>query len=115
MTVLDASAILALIHNEPGADFVAERLESGTLCTANLAEVIGKLVDAGVDARLQAACANAATGCRPIWAPSRRRRMSACHMTQIRYVIRADLGQFSRDTGSSRRAYGLLGAPAASR
>lgn len=50
MTVLDASAILALIHNEPGADVVAERLESGTLCTANLAEVIGKLVDAGIDA-----------------------------------------------------------------
>ena len=50
MTVLDASAVLALIHNEPGADRVAEALAGGVLGTVNLAEVIGKLVDANVDA-----------------------------------------------------------------
>ncbi|MDQ6729031.1 MAG: type II toxin-antitoxin system VapC family toxin [Actinomycetota bacterium] len=49
MTVLDASAVLALIHNEPGADRVAEALVSGVLGTVNLAEVVGKLVDANVD------------------------------------------------------------------
>lgn len=49
MTVLDASAILALVHDEPGADRVAEHLESAVLGAANLAEVIGKLVDAGID------------------------------------------------------------------
>lgn len=51
MTVLDASAVLALIHDEPGADIVAAELATARLGTANLAEVIGKLVDAGVDVR----------------------------------------------------------------
>lgn len=50
MTVLDASAVLALIHDEPGADQVAAELATATLGTANLAEVVGKLVDVGVDA-----------------------------------------------------------------
>jgi PIN domain nuclease of toxin-antitoxin system len=51
MTVLDASAVLALVHDEPGADVVAAEITSATLGTANLAEVIGKLVDADVDIR----------------------------------------------------------------
>jgi ribonuclease VapC len=50
MTVLDASAILALVHDEAGADLVAAHLDSGVLGAANLAEVIGKLVDADIDA-----------------------------------------------------------------
>ena len=49
MTVLDASAVLALVHDEPGADVVAQALASAHLGAANLAEVIGKLVDADVD------------------------------------------------------------------
>lgn len=49
MTVLDASAVLALIHDEPGADLVAAHLNSAVLGAANLAEVIGKLVDAEVE------------------------------------------------------------------
>lgn len=49
MTVLDASAVLALVHDEPGADVVAAALESASLGAANLAEVIGKLVDDGVE------------------------------------------------------------------
>jgi PIN domain nuclease of toxin-antitoxin system len=51
MTVLDASAVLALMHDEPGADLVATAITSATLGTANLAEVIGKLVDADIDVR----------------------------------------------------------------
>ncbi|MEE6282801.1 type II toxin-antitoxin system VapC family toxin [Georgenia sunbinii] len=51
MTVLDASAVLALLHDEPGAELVAAELGSASLGAANLAEVIGKLVDAGVDVR----------------------------------------------------------------
>lgn len=51
MTVLDASAVLALVHDEPGADTVAEALTSASLGAANLAEVIGKLIDAAVDVR----------------------------------------------------------------
>ncbi len=51
MTVLDASAVLALIHNEPGHDVVAERMHGAILGAANLAEVVGKLVDADIDVR----------------------------------------------------------------
>ncbi|MGI8652395.1 MAG: type II toxin-antitoxin system VapC family toxin [Geodermatophilaceae bacterium] len=54
MTVLDASAVLALIHDEPGSDIVAAEIRGAVLGTANLAEVVGKLVDAGIDvARLR--------------------------------------------------------------
>jgi ribonuclease VapC len=49
MTVLDASAVLALIHDEPGADVVAGELNSASLGAANLAEVIGKLVDVDIE------------------------------------------------------------------
>lgn len=49
MTVLDASAVLALIHGESGADRVAARIAGARLSTVNLAEVVGKLVDVGID------------------------------------------------------------------
>jgi len=49
VTILDASAVLALLHSEPGADTVAEELAAASLGAANLAEVIGKLVDVNVD------------------------------------------------------------------
>jgi PIN domain nuclease of toxin-antitoxin system len=51
MTVLDASAVLALIHHEPGHDLVAEHLNGAILGAANLAEVVGTLVDADLDVR----------------------------------------------------------------
>jgi ribonuclease VapC len=51
VTVLDASAVLALVHDEPGADVVAAAVGAASLGTVNLAEVVGKLVDAGVDVR----------------------------------------------------------------
>lgn len=44
-----ASAVLALIHDEPGAGVVVDELRSAILGAANLAEVIGKLVDANTD------------------------------------------------------------------
>lgn len=50
MTVLDASALLALIHEEPGADLVAAAMDGSIVGTPNLAEVIGKLVDVQIDA-----------------------------------------------------------------
>lgn len=49
MTVLDASAVLALIHDEPGSDLVAAEIHGAVLGAANLAEVVGKLVDAERD------------------------------------------------------------------
>lgn len=51
MTVLDASALLALIHDEAGSDVVAARMSGAVLGTANLAEVVGKLIDADIDVR----------------------------------------------------------------
>ena len=44
-TVLDASAILALIHREPGADVVVEALPNAAVSTVNLAEVVARLSD----------------------------------------------------------------------
>ncbi len=49
MSVLDASAVLALIHDEAGSDLVAARIAGSVLGAANLAEVVGKLVDAELD------------------------------------------------------------------
>ena len=50
MTVLDASAVLALIQDEPGAREVEAVLSGARMGAANLAEVVGKLVDAGLEA-----------------------------------------------------------------
>lgn len=46
--VLDASAMLALIHAEPGADIVDATMPGALLCSVNLAEVISKLAERGV-------------------------------------------------------------------
>lgn len=54
MTVLDASAVLALIHDESGSDIVAAEIHGGVLGAANLAEVVAALVDVELDvARLR--------------------------------------------------------------
>jgi ribonuclease VapC len=47
--VVDASALLALLGNEPGSAVVAEAIENGAVMSmVNAAEVNGKLADAGV-------------------------------------------------------------------
>lgn len=43
--VLDASAVLALIKREPGADLVERLLSVSIISTVNLAEAVTKLVD----------------------------------------------------------------------
>jgi PIN domain nuclease of toxin-antitoxin system len=48
--VLDASAVLAVIQQEPGAASVEERLSRSGICTVNLSEVAAKLLDAGLPA-----------------------------------------------------------------
>ena len=47
--VLDASALLCLLFDEPGADRVERALPEASISAANLAEVIAKLVDRGLD------------------------------------------------------------------
>ncbi len=48
--VLDASAILAYLFNEPGADMVAAVLLRSIVSPVNVAEVISKLIDHGFSA-----------------------------------------------------------------
>ncbi len=45
--VLDASAVLALLQNEPGADQVWRYVPGARLSAVNAAEVVSKLVDGG--------------------------------------------------------------------
>lgn len=47
--VLDASALLALLLREPGADSIREVLADAAISAANLAEVVAKLTDLGFD------------------------------------------------------------------
>jgi PIN domain nuclease of toxin-antitoxin system len=44
---LDASAVLALLYQEPGHEAVLEALDGAALSAVNLAEVVTKLVDNG--------------------------------------------------------------------
>ena len=46
--LLDASALLGLLHREPGEKKVALIVANATICSVNLAEVVGKLQDAGI-------------------------------------------------------------------
>jgi len=46
--VLDASAVLALLNREPGGDRVELYLGEGVISAVNAAEVLSKLVDAGL-------------------------------------------------------------------
>jgi ribonuclease VapC len=49
--VLDASAVLALLQDEPGADAVEDAVdEGGVISAVNLSEVLAKMVDAGASA-----------------------------------------------------------------
>lgn len=57
-TVLDASALLALLRNEPGAAQVADAIASARMSSVNYAEVVSHFIRAGmpadqVDAMLQ--------------------------------------------------------------
>jgi len=47
-TVIDASALLALLNSEDGADIVEDALSSAAISSVNYSEVVAKLADAGV-------------------------------------------------------------------
>lgn len=46
-TVLDASAILVLLNDEPGVETVRHALSDAAISAVNLSEVVAKLVDEG--------------------------------------------------------------------
>ena len=46
--VLDASALLALLNAEPGADVVGEAISDAAISAVNLSEVVAKLSDVGM-------------------------------------------------------------------
>lgn len=48
--MLDASAVLALLFEEPGAEITRTYLRAGVIGAANLAEVLAKLSDHGLPA-----------------------------------------------------------------
>jgi ribonuclease VapC len=52
LAVLDASALMALIRGEPGADIVVSCLSRAIISAVNQAEVQTKLVSAGIDEAL---------------------------------------------------------------
>ncbi|MBX3301188.1 MAG: type II toxin-antitoxin system VapC family toxin [Nitrospira sp.] len=47
-SVLDATAVLAVLNDEPGAEKVVPLLPRAVMSTVNLAEVVSKLADAGM-------------------------------------------------------------------
>lgn len=49
MAVLDASALLAFLHDEPGAARVRDALEGGSVSAVNWAEVVQKASRRGVE------------------------------------------------------------------
>lgn len=49
--VLDASALLAMLHGEPGADIVEDLLSGSTISSVNWSEVIQKALDRQTDVR----------------------------------------------------------------
>ena len=46
--VIDASALLALLNGEPGADVVAQALPGGVISAVNVSEVVAKLAEFGI-------------------------------------------------------------------
>jgi PIN domain nuclease of toxin-antitoxin system len=48
--VLDASALLALLRDEPGAGKVAEAIADSRMCSVNYAEVVSHFIHAGMPA-----------------------------------------------------------------
>ena len=64
-SVLDSSALLALLFGEPGADRVAAVLPGAVISAVNLAEVATKLRDRGLD-EAAASAAVGATGVRVV-------------------------------------------------
>lgn len=105
VAVLDASAVLTLLFEEPGAEVVRAHLRTGVIGAANLAEVLAKLSDHGLPAQ-EAARAVAILG------------LEVMPMTETQALRSAELRPATRAAGLSlgdRACLALaaeLGAPA---
>ena len=103
--VLDASAVLALLFEEKGAEVVRTQLRTGVIGAANLAEVLAKLSDHGLPA-VEAVRAVAILG------------LEVAPMTEAQAQRSAELRPLTRGAGLSlgdRACLALaaeLGAPA---
>ena len=103
--VLDASAVLALLFEETGAEVVRAHLRTGVIGAANLAEVLAKLSDHGLPA-MEAVRAVAILG------------LEVAPMTEAQAQRSAELRPLTRGAGLSlgdRACLALaaeLGAPA---
>jgi ribonuclease VapC len=49
--VLDSSAVLAVLWNEPGSDLVLDQVDGAVMSAVNHAEVLTKIADRGVDGK----------------------------------------------------------------
>ena len=47
--ILDSSAVLAVLFNEPGGNIVTDRLGEALISTVNLSEAVAKLVERGAE------------------------------------------------------------------
>lgn len=84
LAVLDASAVLALLFGETGAEAVHSRVRGGLISTVNLAEVLAKLVDKGLPPE-QAARAVDMLGMEPVPLSVEQAQLSAA----LRSITRA--------------------------
>lgn len=50
-SVLDSSAVLAVLRDEPGAEIAAPHLRTAVISAVNAAEVVSKLIDKGYSPR----------------------------------------------------------------
>ena len=93
--VLDASALLALLYQEPGGEAVRDHLPGSLLSAVNLSEVVTKSVDMGMTLR------KATLRCRGS-------RMRSWRLTRSTRPWRHPCG---RRRGSSRLSLGDRGVP----
>jgi ribonuclease VapC len=69
VSVLDASALMAVLHDEDGASKVMDAIEEGSaISVVNWAEVLSKLAEAGRDPDIAAAELRRAEGARKVLA-----------------------------------------------
>ena len=109
IVVLDASAVLALLQNEAGADVVAKMLPRGAMSAVNLSEILAKLTGHGMPAGDARRARWTVVGHSFVRSRSgvRRRRTPPRHTRRRAVIGRPGLPRFGRET---RRGGGYGGS-----